>query len=91
MKHIPPYLFLSREDDDDVGKHDFPSVLLHSMSCKTNPVKLSFRVRIQLADTDVIADGVRIVVDLYCREKRPAEIYVCVRGIQSFRSMVISF
>ena len=68
-----------------------PSVLLHSMVCKTNPVKLSFRVRIQLADTDVIADGVRIVVDLYCREKRPAEIYVSVRGIQSFRSMVISF
>ena len=33
-----------------------------SMSCKTNPVKLSFRVRIQLADTDVIAVGVRIVV-----------------------------
>ena len=54
-------------------------------------MKLSFRVRIQLADTDVIADGVRIVVDLYCLEKRPAEIYVCVRGIQSFRSMVISF
>ena len=29
--HIPPYLFLSREDEDDVrdiGKHDFRSVLL---------------------------------------------------------------
>ena len=30
--NIPPYLFLSREDDDDVRdirKHDFRSVLLH--------------------------------------------------------------
>ena len=34
MDHIPPYLFLSREDDDDVrdnGKDDFRSVLLHPM------------------------------------------------------------
>ena len=34
MNHIPPYLFLSREDDDvvtDIGKHDFRSVLLHPM------------------------------------------------------------
>ena len=34
MNHIPPHLFLSREDKDDVrniGKQDFRSVLLHSM------------------------------------------------------------
>ena len=34
MNDIPPSLFLSREDDDDVrdiGKHDFCSVLPHSM------------------------------------------------------------
>ena len=32
MNHIPPYLFLSREDGDDVGdigKHDFESVVPH--------------------------------------------------------------
>ena len=32
MNHISPYLFLSREDDDDVrdiGKYDFRFVLLH--------------------------------------------------------------
>ena len=37
--HIPPYLFLSREDDDDVrdiGKHDFRSVLLHLMLSNAN-------------------------------------------------------
>ena len=34
MNHIPPYLFRSREDDDDVrdiGKHDFRSVELHPL------------------------------------------------------------
>ena len=32
MNQIPPYLFLSRKDDEDtrdLGKHDFRSVLLH--------------------------------------------------------------
>ena len=32
MNHIPPYLFLSRHDDDnvgDIGEHDFRSILLH--------------------------------------------------------------
>ena len=32
--HVPPYLFLSREDDDDVkdiGKHDFRSALFHPL------------------------------------------------------------
>ena len=32
--HIPPYVFMSPEDEDDVrdiGKHDFPSVPLHPM------------------------------------------------------------
>ena len=40
MNHIPPYLFLSREDDDDVrdiGKHDFRSVVLHPMLSNANP------------------------------------------------------
>ena len=34
MNHILPYLFLPRGDDDDVrdiGKHDFRSVVLHSL------------------------------------------------------------
>ena len=34
MNHVPPYLFLSREDDDDlrdIKKHYFRSVLLHLM------------------------------------------------------------
>ena len=38
LQHVPPYLFLSREDDDDVrdiGKHDFRSVLLHPMLSKS--------------------------------------------------------
>ena len=43
MRFIPPYLFLSREDDDDVrvniGKHDFRSVLLHLMLIKVFPWK----------------------------------------------------
>ena len=37
--HIPPYYFLSREDDDDVrdiGKHDFHSVLPHPMLSDAN-------------------------------------------------------
>ena len=41
MSHIPPHLFLSREDDDDVidiGKHDFRSVLLHPMLSNAKPV-----------------------------------------------------
>ena len=39
MSHIPPYLYLSREDGHDVidiGKHDFRSVLLHSMLPNAN-------------------------------------------------------
>ena len=34
--HIPSYLFLSRKDDDDIGKHDFRSVLLHPMLSNAN-------------------------------------------------------
>ena len=38
--HIPPYLFLSREDDvddvRDIGKHDFRSVLCHSLLSNAN-------------------------------------------------------
>ena len=40
--HIPPYLCLSREDDDDVrdiGKHDFPLVLLHPMLSNANHIR----------------------------------------------------
>ena len=39
MNHIPPCLFMSREDDDDVrdfGKHDFGSVLLQPMLSNVN-------------------------------------------------------
>ena len=39
MSHIPTYLFLSRENDDDVidiGKHDFRSVLLQPMLSYAN-------------------------------------------------------
>ena len=39
VSHIPPYVFLSREDDDDVrdfGKHDFRSALLHAMLSYAN-------------------------------------------------------
>ena len=39
VNHIPPYLFLSRADDDDVrdiGKHDFRSVQLHPMLFNAN-------------------------------------------------------
>ena len=39
LQHVPPYLFLSREDDDDVrdiAKHDFRSVLLHPMLSNAN-------------------------------------------------------
>ena len=50
MSHIPPYLFLSREDDadfGDIGKHDFRSVLLQPMLsnadrfCACEPVSLT--------------------------------------------------
>ena len=40
-KYLPPYLFLPREDDDevtDIGKHDFGSVLLHPMLSNANPL-----------------------------------------------------
>ena len=39
LSHIPPYVFLSREDDHDVrdvGKHHFRSVLLHHMLSNAN-------------------------------------------------------
>ena len=39
MSHILPYVFPSRDDDDDVrdiGKHDFRSVLLHPMLSNAN-------------------------------------------------------
>ena len=42
MNHVPPYLFLSREDDDDVRdteKHDFRSVLLHPMLSNVSLLK----------------------------------------------------
>ena len=42
--HIAPYLFLSREDDDDVrdiGKHDFPSVLPYPTSFNDNLLELA--------------------------------------------------
>ena len=49
MNHIPPYLFLSREDDTDVGyigKHDFRLVLLQPMlSNPTNRSSLHMRLR----------------------------------------------
>ena len=38
---FPPYLFLSREDDDEVrgiGKPDVRSVLLHPMLSNANPI-----------------------------------------------------
>ena len=38
-QHIPPYLFLSREDDDDlrdIKKHDLCSVQLHPMLSNAN-------------------------------------------------------
>ena len=34
--HILPYLFLSLEDDYDIGKHDFRSVLLQPMLSYAN-------------------------------------------------------
>jgi len=37
--HITPYLFLLRDDDNEVreiGKHDFRSVLLHPMLANAN-------------------------------------------------------
>ena len=40
LSHISPYVFLSREDDDDVrdfGKHDFRSVVPHAMLSNANP------------------------------------------------------
>ena len=43
MNHISQYLFLSREDDDDVrdiGKRDFRSVLLHPMLSNANLAEL---------------------------------------------------
>ena len=43
MNHIPPYLFLSREDDDDdvrdIGKYDLRSVLLHPMLSNANQAR----------------------------------------------------
>ena len=42
MNHIQPYLFLSREDDDDVRdirKHD--SVLLHPILSNANRVDMA--------------------------------------------------
>ena len=46
MNHIPPYLFLSRDDDDDVrdiGKQDFRSVLLQPMLCNVSRVEAHFK------------------------------------------------
>ena len=46
--HIPPYLFLSRETDDDVkdiGKHDFPSVLSHPTLSNAIRSSLDMRIR----------------------------------------------
>ena len=46
--HIPPYLFLSRETDDDVkdiGKHDFPSVLPHPTLSNAIRSSLDMRIR----------------------------------------------
>ena len=43
MNHIPPYLFLSREDDDDdvrdIGKYDLRSVLFHPMLSNANQAR----------------------------------------------------
>ena len=51
MRFIPPYLFLSRDDDDEVrvdtGKHDFRSVLPHPMLSSANqghPVEIKLNV-----------------------------------------------
>lgn len=51
MRFIPPYLFLSRDDDDevrvDIGKHDFRSVLPHPMLSSANqghPVEIKLNV-----------------------------------------------
>ena len=43
FQYIPPYLFLWRENDDevrDIGKHDFRSVLLHPTSQSTLHARL---------------------------------------------------
>ena len=42
--HVPPYLFVSREDDDDVRdieKHDFRSILFHLLLSNANLKKNS--------------------------------------------------
>ena len=42
MNHIPPYLFRSREEANDVrhiGTHDLSSILLHPMLSNANPYK----------------------------------------------------
>ena len=41
--HIPPYVFMSPEDEDDVrkiGKHDFLSVPVHPLLSNANPFEL---------------------------------------------------
>ena len=49
MNHIPPYLFRSREDDDDVryiGKHDFRSVELHPLLSNANHTEVPSIVKL---------------------------------------------
>ena len=49
MNHIPPYLFRSQEDDDDVrdiGKHNLRSVLLHPMLFNANRTEVSSIVKL---------------------------------------------
>ena len=57
MNHIPPYLFLSREDEDDVrdiGKHDFRLVLLYPMLSNANRTEKHFLLlRLLLSKTGV--------------------------------------
>lgn len=46
MNHIPPHLFLSREDNDelrDLGKHDCLSVLLQPMLFNANLLRMTKR------------------------------------------------
>jgi len=49
MNHIPPYLFRSQEDDDDVrdiGEHNLRSVLLHPMLFNANRTEVSSIVKL---------------------------------------------
>ena len=66
--HIPPYVFMSPEDEDDIrdiGKHDFPSVPLRPM-LRTVPTIVTAHTFCASPDTQISYRQCLLIQGYFC-------------------------